>query len=152
MVMHWPAGISARGEIRTTPGHVIDVVPTVLEVAGAEVSKNGNNAPELPGKSLARLFSGDTQLDRPYLWWLHEGNRALRQGDWKVVAAKDRPWELYDLSKDRCETKDVAAEHPARVKELVRLWETERDRQFADAKVGAQPAQGKKSNKKAVAP
>ena len=56
------------------------------------------------------------------LWWCHEGHRAIRVGDWKLVAAKDTPWELYDLATDRCETNNLAASEPARVAELEAAW------------------------------
>jgi len=62
------------------------------------------------------------------LWWEHEGNRALRVGDWKVVAAgKDGPWELYNLGEDRTETRNLAGMHPEKLRELVRRWEARRD-------------------------
>ena len=62
-------------------------------------------------------------IERDYLWWLHEGNRAIRVGDWKLVAAKGDPWELYDLSNDRSETRNLAAEYPDRVAEMESIWQ-----------------------------
>jgi arylsulfatase A-like enzyme len=118
-IVSWPAGIAARGELRSTPAHVIDVVPTVLELAGG---KAADTAPPSPGRSLVPAFAKDEVIARP-LWWLHEGNRALRSGQWKLVAAKDQPWELYDLSKDRAETKNLAADQPEKVRELSAQWE-----------------------------
>ena len=87
--MHWPKGIAARGELRHTPGHVIDLVPTILEVAGGKRFEtwDGQPVPPAPGKSLVPLFAKDGTVTRDSLWWLHEGNRALRVGDWKIVAA-----------------------------------------------------------------
>ena len=85
--------------------------------------------PLAPGESLVPLFKKDGAIAHESLWWLHEGNRALRAGDWKIVAAgKDSPWELYDLGADRSETKDLAAEKPDKVRELAALWE----KQLAD--------------------
>jgi arylsulfatase A-like enzyme len=79
--------------------------------------------PEPPGKSLVPVFARDGTVRRDSLWWLHEGNRALRVGDWKVVAAgKAGPWELYDLSSDRSETRDLAAARPEKARELSALW------------------------------
>jgi arylsulfatase len=76
-----------------------------------------------------RVFAKEGPLARDSIWWLHEGNRALRVGDWKVVAAgKDGPWELYDLSSDRSETKDLAAARPEKVRELTAIW----TKQFED--------------------
>ncbi|OHB78107.1 MAG: hypothetical protein A2W31_00995 [Planctomycetes bacterium RBG_16_64_10] len=78
--------------------------------------------PAPPGISLVPLFTRDHELARDDLWWLHEGNRASRLGDWKLVAAKDQPWELYQLSTDRAETRNLAAQYPNKVRELERLW------------------------------
>src|SRR5262249_40445516 len=125
LIVHWPKGIDARGELRHAPGHVIDLVPTVLEAAGGKRLETwkGRPVPPAPGKSLVPLFAKDGTVARGSLWWLHEGNRALRVGDWKIVAAgKDSPWELYDLSSDRSETKDLAAARPEKVRELAALW------------------------------
>jgi arylsulfatase len=130
-IVHWPKGIAARGEVRHTPGHVIDVVPTVLDAAGGRRFEqwNGRPVPPAPGKSLVPAFAKDGTVAHDSFWWLHEGNRALRAGDWKIVAAgKDSPWELYDLSSDRSETRNLAAEKPDKVRELAALWE----KQLAD--------------------
>src|SRR5262249_22549116 len=95
LVVHWPRGIAARGELRHTPGHLIDIVPTILDAAGdrAFATREGQSVPLRPGKSLVPLFKKDGTVAHDYLWWLHEGNRALRVGDWKIVAAgKDSSW------------------------------------------------------------
>ena len=69
------------------------------------------------------VFTKDGSVSHDYFWWFHEGNRAVRVGDWKLVSAgKDAPWELYDLGTDRCEMKDVAAKQPAKVKEFEQVW------------------------------
>jgi arylsulfatase len=125
LIVHWPRGISAHGELRHTPGHVIDLVPTVLDVAGGKPPPTwkGGPVPQGPGRSLAPAFARDGTARRDSLWWLHEGNRALRAGNWKIVAAgKDSPWELYDLGPDRSETKNVAKEKPEKVRELAAMW------------------------------
>jgi arylsulfatase len=125
LIVHWPRGIAAWGELRHTPGHIIDLVPTVLEAAGGNRPEAwaGRPVPPAPGKSLAPLFAKDGTVGHDSLWWLHEGNRALRVGNWKIVAAgKDSPWELYDLSSDRSETDDLAKAQPERVRELAAVW------------------------------
>jgi arylsulfatase A-like enzyme len=125
LIVHWPRGIAARGELRRTPGHVIDLVPTILEVAGGKPPATwaGRPMPPAPGKSLVPLFARDGTVEHPFFWWLHEGNRALRAGNWKIVAAgKDSPWELYDLSSDRSEGKDLAKDRPEKVRELAAIW------------------------------
>lgn len=125
LIVHWPAGIKARGELRAAPGHVIDIVPTMLQAAGGDAvqSKNGIGIPVLPGESLLPTFEADAIEARSALWWLHEGNRALRSGDFKIVATKDAPWELYDLSTDRSEEKNLAGAQPERLRQLVAEWD-----------------------------
>ena len=125
LIVSWPAGISARGELRQTAGHVIDLVPTFLDVAGLEAPEEweGRKRPPLPGHSLRGAFAQDVLIPRQSLWWLHEGNRAVRMGDWKLVAAEGDPWELYDLSKDRAEGQNLAGDYPRRVEQLEREWQ-----------------------------
>jgi arylsulfatase A-like enzyme len=124
-IVHWPRGIAARGELRRQPVHVIDVVPTVLDVAGIAAPKehDGKPVPPMHGRSFAAaLANASAPPAHEEIWWCHEGNRAVRVGDWKLVAANGKPWELYDLAKDRCETVNLAAEAPARVAELEAAW------------------------------
>jgi arylsulfatase A-like enzyme len=136
LIAHWPAGISAKNELRTTPAHVIDIVPTVLELAGIEKPKQwkGKPIPEAPGKSLVPAFcQRRNHRPRLQLWWLHEGNKAIRVGDWKLVAAKGDAWALYDLKTDRAEQHDLAAKMPDKVKELEASWQSQTD-DFTDAR------------------
>ena len=76
-----------------------------------------------------------------FLWWLHDGHRAIRVGDWKLVAAAKEPWELYDLKSDRAEQKNLAAKMPEKVKELSELWQKQTDAFVASVK--KPPAKGK---------
>ena len=129
MIAHWPRGIKTAGGWRARPSHVIDIVPTILELAGGQWPARVEELPEmnsdLRGQSFLSTLTGDSDQPRSEpLWWLHEGNRALRQGQWKVVAAKNESWQLYDLTTDRAETHDVASEQPDRLKELVAKWES----------------------------
>jgi arylsulfatase len=150
LVVQWPKGIAAQGELRTTPGHLIDLVPTILELAGAPVPKPPG-APPAPGRSLVPAFAKDVLAPHESLWWMHEGNRALRVGDWKITALKTGPWELYDLSKDRAESHDLAAEKPEKLRELSELWEKQWTQIQADAKsdlpAGGAPAAGARKPK-----
>jgi len=129
LIVHWPKGIAAKSELRHTPAHVIDFVPTVLELAGVELSResNGEWIPSAPGKSLVPALASDVTINRDSLWWLHEGNKAIRIGDWKLVAAKDTPWELYDLRTDRAEQINLASQMPDKVKKLEQAWQIQTD-------------------------
>ena len=147
LIVHWPSlGIKAPGRVagRAGPGHVIDVVPTIEELTGAPrlepAAEKDRPAPVRPGLSLVPAFARDGTVKHDELWWQHEGNRAIRVGDRKLVAAgKDGAWELYDLATDRTETQNLAREQPERVRELARRWEERRDEFAATARQDLQP-------------
>jgi len=125
LIVSWPKGITARGELRRAPGHIIDLVPTILELSGGKPPQEvvGKPTPPRPGRSLVPLFAIDGTVTHESIWWLHEGNRALRAGNWKIVAAgKDSPWELYDMTSDRSEMQNLAAEKSDKVRELAAMW------------------------------
>lgn len=124
LIVHWPAGIEARGELRETPAHMIDIVPTILDAVGIEkpTEWKGETIPPAPGRSLLPAFAENRTIERDLLWWLHEGNRAIRVGDWKLVAAEGDPWELYDLRTDRAESRNLAEENSQQAQELEKLW------------------------------
>ncbi len=125
LIVHWPEGLARRGELESQPAHLIDLMPTCLEVARAEYPlRHGNKKlTPLPGRSLIPALEGRT-IEREALFWEHEGNRAVRVGKWKLVAkGKKGKWELYDMENDRTELHDLAGEHPQRVREMARLWQ-----------------------------
>jgi arylsulfatase len=127
LIVQWPAGIGARGELRHDPCHFIDILPTVIDLAGGKDIPgqwNGQTAPPLPGTSLAPAFVKDDAVTHEYLYFHHLTNRAIRVGDWKLVAKGDKgPWELYDLKTDRCEQKNLAEQHPDRVRRMSAQWQ-----------------------------
>ncbi|MEZ6130584.1 MAG: arylsulfatase [Planctomycetaceae bacterium] len=125
LIVHWPNGISAKGELRNSPGHVIDIVPTILDVCEVKplTQWNGSAIPAAPGRSLRPLFTEDVRPPHDFLWWFHDGHKAVRMGDWKLVAPKDEPWELYDLSVDRAEQNNLASQDPDRVQRLSKRWQ-----------------------------
>ncbi|NBR86868.1 MAG: arylsulfatase [Proteobacteria bacterium] len=129
LIVSWPASRLPAGAFVREPGHVIDLQPTFLELAGAKYPEKfkGHTLTPLPGKSLLPALQGKSLGERT-LAWEHEGNRAVRMGDWKLVAGFKGPWELYDLRTDRAEMNNLAAQQPAKVKELTVAWQTWADR------------------------
>lgn len=118
LIVRWPA-MFAAGEIRQEVGHVIDLMPTLLAVAATE------HPPPMEGRNLLPVWEGAAADARPEpLCWEFMGNRAVRDGRWKLVwGAGERRWELYDLQTDRTETHDLAAQHPTRVTMLAAAWQ-----------------------------
>ena len=119
LVAHWPKGIRQPGSLEATPGHLIDVMATCVDLADAVYPESKT---PLEGCSLVPLLQGDA-IDREAIYWEHEGNRAIRVGNWKLVAMNGRPWELYDLSKDRSEQNDLTEQEPERTSRMARMWE-----------------------------
>jgi arylsulfatase len=151
LIVSWPKGISVHGELRHTPGHLIDIVPTLMELVGGKPPEtvDGQPVPPAPGRSLVPALARDVTVPHPSIWWQHEGNRALRVGDWKIVAPGEKsPWELYDLSKDRSEQNDLASTQPERLKEMVALWEKQTEEYRALALKDATPEMKAKGNGK----
>lgn len=107
-----------RGTINASPTHLIDLVPTFLETAGIAAS---TSTPSLPGQSLQAVMQGQS-IDKRNLYFEHEGNRAVRDGRWKLVALRGGDWELYDMEVDRVEQRDLAAMYPKKVLALSRAW------------------------------
>jgi arylsulfatase A-like enzyme len=124
LIAHWPKGIARRGALESQPGHLIDIMATCVDLAGGNypAERAGQKVQPMEGRSLAPAFSGK-KIERDTLFWEHEGNRALRIGDWKLVAKGPAgPWELYDLSRDRTEMRDLMTTEPARGKEMIATW------------------------------
>ena len=125
LIVHWPERIKCKGEIRKDLGHVIDVVPTIMDCISNSATDHlpDEQQPALPGISLKSSFFGNADQRSTPLWFSHEGNRALRKENWKLVSTKDAEWELYDLSIDRNETHNLAETRKKLVKELSEVWE-----------------------------
>lgn len=127
LIVYWPAGIKVKNELIHEPGHLIDIMATCIDVAETDYPKtfNGNNITPLEGVSLAPTFAQEDLPSRP-LFWEHEGNKAVRLANYKLVSRwkKDAEfnWELYDLDKDRSETNDLADQMPEKVSELELVW------------------------------
>jgi arylsulfatase A-like enzyme len=117
-IVHWPAGLKAKpGSIVHQPAHIIDLLPTAVAAAGTTYEGKLS----LPGTDLvAQLNNGGGERT---LFFEHQGNRAVRQGKWKLVALDDQPWELYDFTQDRIEMNDLAGKFPEKVKQLSAAWD-----------------------------
>lgn len=127
MVVHWPKGIKDKGSFRNMPSHIIDIAPTLLELAGGS-QEELNDIYNAPGLSLVPYLEKDVTDSRTPLFFHHEKKNALRHGDWKITTIDSgEQWELYDLSKDRGETRNLASDNPEKLNEMVLLWEAQRD-------------------------
>lgn len=137
LIVHWPDKIKNKNTIRKNLFHVVDIAPTLLDIAGLEAEIDAN-APVLPGRSIAPSFESDGALnERAPIYFSHEGNRALRIGDWKLVCAKthgNQEWELYNLNEDRSEIHNLASQNSERVKEMSEQWDKLNTEFFADGK------------------
>ena len=119
-IMHWPTVIKGdqAGKINNRVAHIIDLLPTIADAAGPHTAP----LPEdLPGQSLTRHLK-DEPIQPRSLYFEHQGNRAINNGRWKLVALRDQPWELYDLQTDPVELNDVARDYPDQVKALSDQW------------------------------
>jgi arylsulfatase len=136
LIVSWPKGIEPRlrGSLVREPGHLIDVMPTVAQLAGASYPANYEGHAILPmeGRSMVPAFAGQKLTRGNPIFWEHEGNRAVRDGNWKLVARWGAPWELYDMSVDRSETSNVAGAHADIVARMARQYEDYAVRGFVD--------------------
>ena len=126
LIAHWPAGIKAarNGTIERQPGHLIDIMATCVDLAGATYPTElaGETIKPRQGVSLRPAFNGESiERGRP-LFWEHESNRAVLDGDWKLVAKADEPWELYNIINDRSELDNQASARSDRVKRMADAW------------------------------
>lgn len=106
-------------------GHIIDLMPTFLELAGVQYPEvyEGRQLLNLDGKSLLPVLKSGDRPDHDALYWEHEGKRAVRQGPWKLVSAQKGEWELYNMETDRTETHDLSGQYPDKVAALRELYE-----------------------------
>ncbi|MFZ4764074.1 MAG: arylsulfatase [Roseimicrobium sp.] len=136
LIAHWPAGIAKErnGSIEKQPGHLIDVMATCVDLAGADYPKQRNGSDILPmeGVSLRPAFDGKPINRAQPIFWEHEGNKAVRDGKWKLVQKWRGPWELYDMDADRTEQHDLIKAHADIAQKLQEAWNAWAKRSFVD--------------------
>jgi arylsulfatase len=125
LIAHWPAHIKRHGEFEAQPSHLIDILATCVDLAGATYPQQFNGKEITPPEGTSLLPAFDAQALKPrQIFWEHEGNRAVRDGEWKLVATYPAgQWELYNMVTDRTEMHDLAAKEPARLKAMIDQWE-----------------------------
>ncbi len=126
MIIHWPSGLKGlENTINRGVTHVIDILPTCLELAGAPYPEMVNGEKTIPpsGKSLLPLLYGKTESLHDTLYWEHEGGRAIRVGDWKMTALPRGKWELYNMAADHTEMVNLAEKHPEKVQQMDTSWQ-----------------------------
>ncbi|HOJ31971.1 MAG TPA: arylsulfatase [Candidatus Hydrogenedentes bacterium] len=124
-IVHWPAGVKRKGDLVHRITHITDILPTCLELAGVNYPRTyrGNDIQPTVGKSFAGLLRGGRVETHDRLYWEHMGNKAIRDGHWKLVATKTGEWELYNMQEDRTELEDLSTREPKRAAKLLRAWE-----------------------------
>ncbi len=123
LIVRWP-GVVEPGSITRKPAQLIDIMPTLLEAAGTSYpdTYKGHSILPMEGKSLMPLLKGNEYTPRQPMFWIYDGHRAVRKDQWKLVGERGKPWELYNIQKDRTEMNDMAEEHPTLVQELETLY------------------------------
>jgi arylsulfatase len=150
LIVHWPARVKAGNQFRRQIGHLIDIMPTLMEVSGAFYrAENGGQKIDPPeGRSIVPTFD-DKPIERGFLAWEHEGNAALRAGDWKIVRrGAQGPWELYNIATDRTELENLAGQNAERINRMTAAWQSWAERTQVFPKPGPGPAaKAKQANK-----
>lgn len=156
LIVHWPAGINParNGTLEKQPGHVIDIMSTVADATGAKypAAFKGNLIEPMEGVSLRPAFENQSLARSHPIFFNHEDNRAVRDGQWKLVALKDKPWELYDMHVDRTELHDLAGQKPELVAKMAAQYDAwaQRTRVVVAGLEGTAGRKGKKKIKAAT--
>jgi len=126
LIVRWPAVIKQGGTITHQVGHIFDIMPTCLDVAGIEYPEEfaGRKILPIEGKSLLPIFQGKRRQGHKALFWELSGHRAMRMSNWKLTAMKNKEWELYDFQTDRAEMNNLADKYPRKVEQMKKMYET----------------------------
>ncbi len=127
-IIHYPNAIprSMRGDIiNHSYGCFMDIMPTIVEVTGSHypTEYNGNQILPMEGESIMSIVEGGELTRQEVTFWEHEGNKAVREGDWKAVSTYGGRWYLYNVADDRTELYDLSTQHPDKVERFVKLWD-----------------------------
>lgn len=140
LIAHWPAGIDAsrNGKLESQPGHLIDIMATACDVSGALYPNefNGHRILPMEGISLLPAIKGEPLHRVKPIFWMHEGNRAVRAGEWKLVMKFKGDWELYNIDEDRTEQHNLFNERPAIAGLLKQMWDNWAATSFVDEWIG----------------
>ncbi|MCR9291596.1 MAG: arylsulfatase [bacterium] len=125
MIAHWPNGIRTPGRLCRFPSHIVDIMPTLVELAATDypTQLGEQQIKPMEGQSLVPALQGSASARSKPIFWEFSGNHAIRDADWKLVAERSKDWELYDLAADRAETHDLASQYPERVQELAKRYD-----------------------------
>jgi arylsulfatase len=123
-IARWPAHIKAANTLTDQTGHITDIMATCADVAGAKYPSEyqGNPIQPLEGLSLLPILESGQRPGHSEICWEHEGNRAIREGKWKLVSRYPDQWELHDMEADRTEVHDLAPERTAQVEAMAERW------------------------------
>jgi arylsulfatase len=126
LIVHWSSGLKVKpGSVTDQVGHVMDIMPTCLELAGARypAAHQGHALTPLDGGSLAPILAASTRKPHDKIFFEHMGGRAVLAKKWKLVALDGQAWELYDLQEDKTETNNLAGRYPDRVQAMGCQWD-----------------------------
>ena len=136
LIAHWPAGIAAarNGSLEKQPGHLVDIMATCVDLGGAKYPAEftGNKIEPMEGVTLRPAFAGQPLARTQPIFWEHEGNKAVRDGKWKLVMRHRLPWQLFDMEADRTELHDLSKEHPEITSRLEAAWNAWAERTYVD--------------------
>jgi arylsulfatase len=125
MIAHWPKGLKTPvGSVTSQPAHLVDFMATLMDLSGANYPKQIGDRTMgiLQGKSLLPIFKGEQREGHKQLYFHFGSDKALRQGPWKLVSAKNGRWELYNLDRDRSELNDLSGKFPEKVEAMSKEW------------------------------